>query len=366
MLEGARKVSPGPTDRADPSDRSFVRRLLLIVLVAAAALAAWRLSDVLALAFGATLLALLLRGLAGALSRRTQIPEAWAIVPVVLALLAAVGAAGWLFGSQVAMQFNVLAKDLPQSVSQLARDLEATPWGAWLLAYARDMDFTGATGQVAGRIAPLFGSVIRAGAYSLVLLFAAVYLAAQPDRYRHGLLRLIPPQRRERIAEVLDLVGATLRQWLVGQSIAMAVVGTLTALGLWGLGIGAPLALGLIAGMFAFVPYVGPILASAPGILMAATQGPMPALYAAALYGGVHLVESNLITPLVQAEAVKLPPVLTLFATLICSLLLGPIGVLLAAPLTVVMLVAVNCLYIEDELGDRRVWPTPRQGRDHG
>ena len=147
-------------------------------------------------------------------------------------------------------------------------------------------------------------------------------------------------------------MGATLGRWLIGQSVTMTFVGTLTAFGLWWLGVAAPLALGLIAGMFAFVPYVGPILASAPGILIAAVQGPMPALYAAALYAGVHFVEGNLVTPLVQAEAVELPPVLTLFATLVFGLLLGPVGVLLAAPLTVVLLVVINALYLEDVLGE--------------
>jgi predicted PurR-regulated permease PerM len=75
-------------------------------------------------------------------------------------------------------------------------------------------------------------------------------------------------------------------------------------------------------------------------------------------------VESNLITPLVQAEAVKLPPVLTLFATLVFGLLLGPIGVLLAAPLTVVLLVVVNTLYLEDILGELRAWPSVRGSDD--
>jgi predicted PurR-regulated permease PerM len=103
-------------------------------------------------------------------------------------------------------------------------------------------------------------------------------------------------------------MGITLGRWLIGQSVTMAFVGTLTALGRWLLGIAAPLAIGLTAGMFAFAPHVGPILAAAPGIQIAAVQGPMPALYAAALYAGVHFVEGNLVTPLVQAEAAELPP----------------------------------------------------------
>jgi len=312
---------------------------------------------VLLLALGAALLALLLRGLAGGLSRRTRLPVAWAVAIVVFAMMAVISAVAWLFGSQMAMQFNQLAQDLPKGLARLNSELAATAWGTWLLAFARDMDYTGATGQVADRLATFVGTLIRVATYLAVLLFASVYLAAQPNRYRVGLLRLMPPERRERIGEVLDLISATLKRWLVAQSLTMAVVGVLTGLGLWAIGIGAPLALGLIAFMFAFIPYVGPILSAAPGLLMATTQGPTLALSAAAVYAAVHFVEGNLITPVVQAQAVELPPVLTLFATLVFGVLLGPVGVLLAAPLTVVLLIAVNTLYLEDVLGERRAWP---------
>jgi len=91
---------------------------------------------------------------------------------------------------------------------------------------------------------------------------------------------------------------------------------------------------------------------------MAAMQGPVLVGYVVALYVGIHFLEGNIINPLVQAEAVQLPPVLTLFAALVFGLLLGPIGVLLAAPLAVVLLVAVNALYFEGILGERRVWPS--------
>lgn len=338
-------------------DRVSIRRLMLTTLVAAGFLVAWRLSDVIVLAFASVLLALVLRGLAGSLSRRTRFPEAWMVAPVVLFIVAMVGAVGWLFGSQISSQFDSLAKILPTGARQLTQDFSNVPWTAWLLDQAQGIDLSSVISQAAGSIRAVFTSAFRGIAYSALLIFAAIYLAVQPDRYREGLLRLIPDERRAHIGEVLDLAGATLKQWVVGQSITMVIVGALTGFGLWALGIGAPLALGLIAGTFAFVPYIGPILASVPGILVAATQGPIPVLYAAALYSGVHFIEGNLLTPIVQAELVKLPPVATLFAALIFGLLLGPIGVLLAAPLTVVLLVAVNCFYIEDVLGDRRVWP---------
>jgi predicted PurR-regulated permease PerM len=363
------KLSPAKVrspHAADPIDRSFTRRLLLVVIVVVSLVVAWRLSDVLVLAFGAILLALVLRGLAQALARATGLREAWAVAPVVVLLLAALATAIWLLGSQVTRQFALLVRDMPQGVAQLVSDINELPLGAWLLDQAQGLDFAGAGTQVAARISVVFASALRTVAYGAVLIVAAIYLAAQPERYHRGFLGLIPPARRDRYAEVLDLAGQTLRRWVAGQSLAMLAVGLLTGIGLWALGINAPLALGLIAGAFAFVPYVGPILAAAPGILVAASLGPMPAVYVLLLYAGVHFIEGNLVTPLVQAEAVELPPVMTIFAALVFTILLGPAGVLLAAPLMVVALVAVNMLYIEDVLGERRAWPSPHRGGDRG
>jgi predicted PurR-regulated permease PerM len=360
MLNSSQKVPPHLVHLSEQSDWLFVRKLLLVVGIAAFALALWRLSDVLLLAFGSILLALVLRGLAGIVSDRTKIPEGVAVAAVVIVMTSAFAAFAWLFGSQIATQFELIAEDLPQGISQIVRDLRSTQWGAWIFLRAQEVNLTSATTQVTGYITSVFGSIVRTAGYLAVLLFASIYLAAQPDRYLQGFLRLVAQKRRERVGEIFGLAGRTLQRWLVGQSITMAIVGTLTGLGLWGLGVPAPLALGLLAGLFAFIPYVGPILSSVPGILMAATHGPLPAFYAALLYAGVHFVEGNLITPIIQAEVVELPPILTLFATLVFGLLLGAIGVLLAAPLTVVLLVLVNTFYLEDTLGDTRSWPSAR------
>ena len=360
MLVGRQNAIPHAVGPSGQAGWSFVRKLLLTVGIAVFVLALWRLSDVLLLAFGSILLALVLRGLAGLVSDRTRIPEGVAVAAVVIVMISAFAVFSWLFGSQIATQFELLSVDLPHGLSQIASDLRKTPWGEWSFSRAQEINLTSATTQITGYVTAVFGSIVRTAGYIAVLLFASVYLAAQPGRYLHGILRLVPPQGRGRVGDVFGLTGRTLQRWLVGQSITMAIVGSLTGLGLWGLGVPAPLALGLLAGLFAFIPYVGPILSAVPGILMAATDGPLPALYAALLYVGVHFVEGNLITPIIQAEIVALPPILTLFATLVFGLLLGPIGLLLAAPLTVVLLVFVNTFYLEDTLGDTRSWPAPR------
>lgn len=345
--------------RSEPSrpNRAFTRRYFVIVGSVAAAFVLWRLYAVVVLIFGAILLALVLRALAQALNRFTRIPEPIAVALIVLTILAAIGAVVWLFGSHLQAQFMLLAADLPQSVSTLLRDVQATAWGQWLMQQVKDADLSAATGLIAGRLGAFLGSAFRVAAYLAVLIFAAIYLAVQPERYRDGLLRLVPGDWRVSFAEFFEVTATTLRHWIVGQFFTMLSVGMLTALGLWIIGVKAALALGLIAAVFAFVPYIGPIMASVPGILMAATQGLLPAFYAAIVYGMVHFIEGNLVTPLVQAEAVKLPPVLTVFAAVVFAILLGPVGVLLAAPITIVALVAINIFYLENALGDTRVWP---------
>jgi predicted PurR-regulated permease PerM len=148
------------------------------------------------------------------------------------------------------------------------------------------------------------------------------------------------------------MTGDILLRWLIGQTIVMSTIGLLSGIGLWLLGIEAPFALGLMGGLLCFIPYIGAILAAVPATLVALTQGPIYAASVIVMYALVHLVEGNFITPMVQAEATSLPPVLAILSTVAFSLLFGPSGVLLAAPLTLFLMVVVEELYVREGLGD--------------
>ncbi|MGQ0547871.1 MAG: AI-2E family transporter [Betaproteobacteria bacterium] len=143
-----------------------------------------------------------------------------------------------------------------------------------------------------------------------------------------------------------------LQRWLVGQVVLMAIVGTLTWIGLQLLGVPFALPLALFAGFAEFVPYIGPIVAAVPAVLVAFAEGPELALWTAGLYIAIQSVESYLLTPLVQHRAVYLPPALLLFSQVILGVTAGPLGVIVATPLAAAGLVAVQKLYVEDVLGD--------------
>jgi predicted PurR-regulated permease PerM len=168
--------------------------------------------------------------------------------------------------------------------------------------------------------------------------------------YRTGAIKLIPPDKRGLIADAMDHSERALHLWLKAQLISMVVVGTLTFIGLKLLGMPAALALALIAFMLEFIPFAGPIIAALPAVLLAFGQSPEMALWVAGLYTVIQQLEGNVVYPLVQQWAVHVPAVLLLFSLIGFGLLFGIIGVIFAAPLTVVTYVLVKRLYVQEAL----------------
>jgi predicted PurR-regulated permease PerM len=127
---------------------------------------------------------------------------------------------------------------------------------------------------------------------------------------------------------------------------------SLVAAGAAMLGLPAPLALGLLAGLAEFVPIVGAIVSSIPGLLLAASQGSQALTYTLIFYVAAHQFEGHVLIPLIQRRVVAVPPALTLFSVLAFGLLFGPLGVMLATPLAVVVLVLVKRLVLHEEADD--------------
>ena len=157
---------------------------------------------------------------------------------------------------------------------------------------------------------------------------------------------------RTRMAAILDELHDSLRGWLMGTLVLMIIVGTMTTVGLWTLGIPQPLALGIIAFFLEFVPYVGPILAAIPAILIAAGVGSREVLFVVLLYWAIQSIEGYVLSPLIYQRSIEIPPMLTIGAQVVLGTLLGVVGVIFATPLTACAMVLVQRLYIEDALGD--------------
>ena len=201
-------------------------------------------------------------------------------------------------------------------------------------------------------IMPAITSTIAALGALLMIIFMAIYIAADPDTYHRGMMHLFPHRARNRAGEVLSAISLALRKWLVAQLIAMLVIGAVTTGALLLLGVKAALPLGILAGLFEFIPTVGPILSSIPAIAMGFVDSPEKALTVALVSVAIQFAENHLLIPILMKESVDLPPALTIFAQALMALIFGFPGLLVAVPLLAVITVTVKMLYVQDVVGD--------------
>ena len=199
---------------------------------------------------------------------------------------------------------------------------------------------------------PFLSSTFAALGGVLIILFLAIYIGADPQLYHRGLIALFPIRGRRRAGEVLSAMATALRRWLVTQLIAMVAIGTVTTIVLLLLRVKAAFALGILAGLFEFIPTVGPILSALPAVAMGFLDSPEKALYVAFAFWGIQFAENHLLIPLLMKGGVDVPPVLTILSQALMALVFGFIGLMCAVPLLAAVMVAVKMLYVEGVVGD--------------
>ena len=340
------------------SEHIFVRRVLIVLGLAALVFLVWQLRILLLMLFGAIVIASIFRAVADTICRYSRLPNSVATALAIVLVLGSLAGLVALFGSHVAAQIATLRETLPVAWRTLEQRIGDIGLSEQLDALVATITKPGG-GSLSG-----FGrTLISIGggiADFVVVVFAGIYLATQPNFYRIGAIKLVPSSRRKIAAEAMLESERALRLWLKGQAIAMVVVGMLTGFGLWALGMPSAFTLGLLAGVLEFIPFAGPIIAAVPAILLALAVSPELALWVTLLYLAVQQFEGNLLTPLVQQYAVDLPGAVLLFSLIGFGTLFGTLGVILAAPLAVVTMVLVKRLYVIETLDT----PTPIPGEN--
>lgn len=350
-------------NESDERSQSFTRRATIAIALAigltALALTLWYAIYVILLAFAGILIAVLLLAMADGVHFVTRLPQRWSLALMFVLVIGIISLSAWLLTPRVAVQIEELRVTFPAAMEELGRYIEQYRWARIIREEIRDLgdvsDFQESLPNLAAGAASavmMTGSAIVA---IVVAAFIGLYMAINPEIYTDGALRLVPPAHRMRVLEIFTASANALRWWLIGRVIAMTVVGVLTAVGLWILGVPLSLSLGLLAGLLDFVPNIGPIVSLLPAVIIAFAEGPQTALYVVVLYFVVQQIESYIVTPIVQQETVSLPPAFTVFLQLLFTVLAGPLGLLLATPIAAAGLVIVRGFYVQDALGDRQV-----------
>ncbi|MFQ4139292.1 AI-2E family transporter [Nodosilinea sp. PGN35] len=335
-----------------------LQRVLLvaaaIALWVAIGMLLWAIINVFFMLFLGVLLAIVLRFAAGLVQRYTAIPHPWSLGVVLLVGLGLLAISMVLLVPAVVTQFEQLLEQIGGASNQLQDFLTQGPWSdhipADILEELSEPARNPNVQRTINQLTAAFSEGFSILANVLFIVFTGLFLAIDPQRYRASLVRLVPPRGRHRANQVLHQVLHGLKLWLVGRVLSMVLIALVITVGLQLMGVPFALALGVLTGLFEFIPVVGPLLSAVPGILMAFTVGPMKALYVAAFFLVVQQLEGNVMTPIVQMKTASLPPVLTLTAVVAMGILFGPLGVLVATPLALVGMILVQELYIHDLL----------------
>ncbi len=333
---------------------NVVRTAFIVGAVLVLALLAWQLTEVWVLVFAAALFAILLRGFADQVEHYTPITSPWSLMLaiVVVALLGAAFVV--LLGFQIQEQFANLFAELPRHLANIGDRLGIDDLEQQV---AEEMEAASTNAGFLGMATQYTASTISAITSFALILIIGVYLAASPQHYLRGVLKLVPVPYTERVEDALVNIGFALRRWLAGQLIIMVIVGTLISIGLTIIGLPSALALGFLSGVAEFIPILGPILAAVPAILIAFSEDRQTLFWVIGLFVVVQQLEGYAIMPLVQRKAVHLPPVLTILSIVGFGILLGWPGIVMAAPLAVTMMVAVERLYVRQTLHKHVVVP---------
>ncbi|MCK1664321.1 AI-2E family transporter [Bradyrhizobium sp. 153] len=340
-----------------------------VVLFTAMLVFTWYFAATLLLIFTGMLLGLGLNALTGALGRRVHLPHPVRLAIVCIALALMLAGVAYLGGATIAEQASLLSKtiksqitnvrsflenhgidtsffDLGNAASDSSADAPASSTPSPAAPPRGPLPGAGALASSGGAIVSqtfklLLGTIHGVGNIFIVL-FLGLSFAAQPGVYHDGLLFLAPAKHRTRVTLIIDRTAETLERWLIAQITVMLAVGAVTWIGLAIIGIPGAFILGIQAGLLAFIPTVGAIIAGVIVVLASLASGWLAALSALLLFLGVHAMESYVLTPLLQRQALDIPPA-TLFAfQILLGVVFGIWGLALALPLVAIAKVMID------------------------
>ncbi len=333
------------------STAEFAYRAAIFIALALTPLLLWKLFDVVLILTGAILLAVLLHVVAWPL-RKIRLPRPLALAIAGLLLSAVIGGVFYLFGSGMGKELQELLRRAEAGQRQITELLQGSTFGKSVLSHVQGSTFS---------LPDLFAQAFRISASFLagvaIAIVGGAFLAVEPELYRDGLSLLFPRPQREAANETIDYLAGALRLWILGQFMEMALVGAMVGAAVWIVGLPSPFALGAIAGVTQFVPYLGPLVGMVPALLVATTVNWTTLFWTIAAYLVIHQVDGYVIMPIIQRRMVSVPPALMLLSIVTLSELFGVTATVFAAPITVLLYVLVTKLYVRETLHEEVAVP---------
>ena len=336
-----------------PGRLTFVQKYLLTVATVGLSLLLYFAWFPLLLLFASLLWGIFLRRSAMSVMQAVPISFPVALSALLLVLLTGTGYFAYSFGTMLAEQFNVFVRELGEAGQHVTRRLHDYEWGR---AVAEATPTLGAALGGEGSLFPMvkdgLTTMISLLVSSVVVAVGGIYFAIDSEAYQAGLVKCMPHRFRATGEILLNELGETLWQWLKGRLFSMIVVGVLSAILLFALDIQAPIANAVFAFLFNFIPNLGPLIALAPPVLLAGLHSWSKIVWVILGYSVLQLIESYLLTPIVQKHQVRLRPMVIVGAQVLLGSLTGLLGLALATPLVAGVHVIAKQLYFPSRAAD--------------
>lgn len=319
--------------------------LIKALFITVACLLIWKLASILVLLFAAVLFAIFLVHLAKLSSNYIPVGYVANLIGVSLAIAVLFFGLFASFAPFLQDQFSLFAEQVSTSFTDLQNLL--SQFGISGVDSLREQ-ILNSSSSIIGRASNLAAAVLNIGSSISALVVLTFFFALSPTVYKEGFMKLIPKDNTKKVSLLLDDLYNSLWRWLLGRLGSMVAVAVLTMFGLGIIGMELAVPLGLLAGLFCFIPTFGPLLSVVPALLFGLSDGWMQLLYICIVYVGVQLIEGNVITPLIQQKMVSIPPALLLTAQIIFGTLLGALGIIFAVPMMLAIMITVQHLYVKE------------------
>jgi predicted PurR-regulated permease PerM len=327
----------------------------------------------------ALLFAVLLLPVAGFLEKRLRLPRSVASILSVLLLVVSLAGLLYLVGSQI----SNLAEDWPQFKQQVigsVNNLQSWISTKFHIRIKQQMTYVNTatsklleTGSsVIGDVFVSFSSLLLFLVFILIDTFFLLY-------YRRLIIRFLVAVFREEnsiiVYDIIAQIQSRIRQYILGLLLEMFIVAAASCLALWILGIKYAILLGLIIGLFNVIPYIGIFTALLLSTLVTfATAGTTKLLLVIGTILGIHLVDSNVLLPVIVGSKVRMNGMITVLGVIIGGAVWGITGTFLAIPVIAITKIVFDRidslkpwgLLLGDERDEKQPEPLKQEIREKG
>lgn len=347
----ALNVNTTMTNKTNAYYKKFTNSVLIITLIVLLVMLLLKGFKVVLLILGGVLFATYFIGIASYLNTKINMKKNIAVLITMLLTCVFLGVLVYKIAPNVAQQVVVLKEDLPKAIEKTNKAIRNNETINFLAQPILKSIEVGKKDE-GGYIKTFFSSVFGVLGDFYIIIFLGFFFVANAKSYTEGLTHLFPKHRRPRAKYILNHVGYTLRNWLLGKLVSMAIVGILVTIGLYILGVPQALTLGIFTAILAFIPNIGPLISLIPAILVSYSISTELAIWTLLVYVLIQAVESNFITPMIHKQMIAMPMAMVLIAQVVLGMFTGYLGLILAVPLVAIVMVIIKKAYIEDILGD--------------